>query len=57
MVQMSEKPLLPEARLMDAVRAIEVSRRSMAVVVAGDAGVESHEPHPLTAEIESPDGI
>lgn len=33
---MSEKPLLPEASLMDAVRAIEVSRRRMAVVVAGD---------------------
>ncbi len=33
---MSEKPLLPEARLMDAVRAIEVSRRRMAVVVDGD---------------------
>jgi dTDP-glucose pyrophosphorylase len=36
MVQMSEKPLLPEARLMDAVRAIEVSRRRMAVVVDGE---------------------
>lgn len=33
---MSEKPLLPEASLMDAVRAIEVSRRRIAVVVAGD---------------------
>lgn len=33
---MSEKPLLPEASLMDAVRAIEVSRRRMAVVVASD---------------------
>jgi dTDP-glucose pyrophosphorylase len=33
---MSEKPLLPEASLMDAVRAIEVSRRRMAVVVSGD---------------------
>jgi dTDP-glucose pyrophosphorylase len=33
---MSEKPLLPEARLMDAVRAIEVSRRRMAVVVNDD---------------------
>lgn len=33
---MSEKPLLPEARLMDAVRAIEVSCRRMAVVVAED---------------------
>jgi len=31
---MSEKPLLPEATLMDAVRAIEVSCRRMAVVVA-----------------------
>jgi dTDP-glucose pyrophosphorylase len=36
MVQMSEKPLLPEARLMDAVRAIEISRRRTAVVVDGD---------------------
>ena len=33
---MSEKPLHPEAPLIDAVRAIEVSRRRMAVVVAGD---------------------
>jgi len=33
---MSAKPLLPEASLMDAVRAIEVSRRRMAVVVAED---------------------
>ncbi len=33
---MNEKPLLPEARLMDAVRAIEVSPRRMAVVVDGD---------------------
>jgi dTDP-glucose pyrophosphorylase len=33
---MSERPLLPEAPLMDAVRAIEVSRRRMAVVVAED---------------------
>lgn len=32
---MSEKPLMPEASLMDAVRAIEVSRRRLAVVVAG----------------------
>ena len=33
---MSEKPLRPEAQLIDAVRAIEVSRRRMAVVVAVD---------------------
>jgi hypothetical protein len=33
---MSEKPLLPDASLMDAVRAIEISRRRMAVVVAED---------------------
>lgn len=33
---MSEKPLLPEASLMDAVLAIEVSCRRMAVVVARD---------------------
>jgi dTDP-glucose pyrophosphorylase len=33
---MTERPLLAEARLMDAVQAIEVSRRRMAVVVAGD---------------------
>lgn len=33
---MNEKPLLPEVRLMDAVRAIEVSRRRMAIVVDGD---------------------
>jgi len=31
---MSEKPLLREASLMDAVRAIEISRRRMAVVVS-----------------------
>jgi dTDP-glucose pyrophosphorylase len=33
---MSETPLLPEAPLIDAVRAIEVSRRRMSVVVAED---------------------
>ncbi|HQS58882.1 MAG: hypothetical protein B7Y56_12650 [Gallionellales bacterium 35-53-114] len=33
---MSEKHLLPEASLMDAVRAIEISSRRMAVVAAGD---------------------
>lgn len=33
---MTEKPLHPDAPLIDAVRAIEVSRRRMAVVVAGD---------------------
>lgn len=33
---MSEKPLLPEAPLMEAVRAIEISHRRMAVVVAPD---------------------
>lgn len=36
---MSEKPLQPEASLMDAVRAIEISRRRIAVVVAGDGGL------------------
>lgn len=33
---MSEKPLLPQASLMDAVLAIELSRRRMTVVVAED---------------------
>lgn len=33
---MIEKPLRPEARLIDAVRAIEISRRRMAVVVDTD---------------------
>jgi dTDP-glucose pyrophosphorylase len=33
---MIEKPLRPEARLIDAVRAIEISRRRMAVVVDAD---------------------
>ncbi len=33
---MNEKALLPEFRLMDAVRAIEVSKRRMAVVVDGN---------------------
>lgn len=34
-----EKPLPPDATLMDAVRAIEISRRRMAVVVAGDGSL------------------
>ena len=33
---MIEKPLRPEACLIDAVRAIEISRRRMAVVVDAD---------------------
>lgn len=33
---MSEKPLLPQASLMEAVCAIELSSRRMAVVVAED---------------------
>lgn len=36
---MSEKPLTPTATLMDAVRAIEISRRRMAVVVSEDASL------------------
>lgn len=36
---MSEAPLLLEASLMDAVRAIEASRRRMAIVVAGDGAL------------------
>jgi len=36
MVQVSEMPLMPNAKLMDAVRAIEVSCRRMAVVVGED---------------------
>lgn len=33
---MIEKPLRPEAKLIDAIRAIEISRRRMAVVVDAD---------------------
>ena len=57
MVQMSENFLQPEAQLMNAVQPIEVSLRSIAGVVAVNAGDESYEPHALNSEIASSDGI
>jgi hypothetical protein len=50
---MNEKPSLLEARITDDVHANEAIGRSMALVVAGDAGVESYEPHSLLRGIGS----